>query len=74
MFLAKNIYNWAKHEFATMSLCRKDIPLKKKLRAQHLVNNVTLTVFLDMKGPITIDFLEKGATVNSSSYNQFLRE
>ena len=29
-----------------------------------------LTVFWDMKRPITIDFLEKGATVNSASYCQ----
>ena len=29
---------------------------------------------LNMKGPITIDFLEKGATVNSVSYCQHPRQ
>ena len=33
-----------------------------------------LTVFKDMKEPITIDNLEKGATVNSASYCQFHRQ
>ena len=33
------------------------------------------TVFLDMKGPIMIDFPEKGATVNSTfSYCQLLSQ
>ena len=27
-----------------------------------------------LKGPITIDFLEKGTTVNSASYGQVLRQ
>ena len=31
-------------------------------------------VFWDMKGPITIDFLEKAATANSSSYCLFLKQ
>ena len=31
------------------------------------VKKVMLTVFQDMKGPITIDFLEKVAAVNSTS-------
>ena len=31
-----------------------------------------LTVLRSMKGPITIDFIEKGATVNRGSYCQFL--
>ena len=29
---------------------------------------------LDMKGSVTIDFIEKGATVNSDSYCQLLRQ
>ena len=33
-----------------------------------------LTVFLDMKGLMIIDNLEKGANVNSVSYCQFLRQ
>ena len=37
------------------------------------VKKVMLTEFWDMKGPITIDLLEKGAGVNNSSYCQLLR-
>ena len=32
------------------------------------VKKVMLTIFWDMKGPITIDFLEKDATVNIANY------
>ena len=43
--------------------------------AQWSVKKLMLTVFWDIKGPfITIDFLEKGATVNSASYCQILRQ
>ena len=35
---------------------------------------VMLTVFLDMKGSITIDFLEKGATINGTSFCQLPRQ
>ena len=42
--------------------------------AQRSVKKVMLTVFWDMNGPITIHFLEKGATVNSASYCQLLRQ
>ena len=31
-------------------------------------------MFWDMKGPITIDFLEKGTTLNSSSYYQLFQQ
>ena len=37
------------------------------------VKKVILTVFWQMKGPITIDFLEKGASINSTSYCQLLQ-
>ena len=51
-----------------------DSPVKKKFPAQRPVKKVILTVFWDMKGPITIDFLEKDATVNIVSYHQLLRK
>ena len=51
-----------------------DSPAKKKFRIQHSVKKVMLTVFCDMKGTITIDFLEKDTTVNSTSYCQLLRQ
>ena len=37
---------------------------QKVFPTQLSVKKVMLTVFRDMKGPITIDFLEKGATLN----------
>ena len=41
---------------------------KEKVPEQQSVNKVILTGFFwDMKGCITIDFLEKGEIVNSSS-------
>lgn len=49
-------------------------PVKKKFRAQRSVKKVMLTVFWDVKGPITISFLEKGTTVNSENYCQLLQQ
>ena len=51
-----------------------DSPLKKIFHVQQSVKKVMLTVFLDMRDPITIDFLEKGETVNSASYCWLLRQ
>ena len=51
-----------------------DFMLKKKFWVQQSVKEVMLTVFLDRKGPITIDFPEKGATVNSASYCQIFQQ
>ena len=63
-------------ELKRQSMLRKhtDFFGKKKFRAQQSVKKVMLTVFWDMKGPITIDFLEKGATVNNASYCQLLKQ
>ena len=47
--------------------------VKKTFWAQHSVKKVILKVFLSMKGPITIDFLEKRIIVNNASYYQQLR-
>ena len=49
----------------TLTLC-----LRKKFLVQLSVKKIMLTVFWDMKGPITIDILEKGAIVSSTSYYQ----
>ena len=38
--------------------------VKKKLQAQQPVKKVMLTIFWNMKGSISINFLEKGGTVN----------
>ena len=56
------------------SMERKHIDslVKKKFRAQWLVKKIILTVFKDIQGSITVDFLEKNPTVNSASYCQLL--
>ena len=52
-----------------------DSPVKKNYRPQLSVNRVMLTVFRDMKRLFPVDFLEKkGATVNSSSNCELLRQ
>ena len=52
----------------------KTLSQKEKNCAQSLVKKVMLTVFWDIKGLISIDVLEKGATVNSASHSQQLRK
>ena len=47
-------------------------PVKKKFCVQWSVKKVMLTVFWDVKGLITFDFLENDATANSFSYCQLL--
>ena len=42
-----------------------DSLVKKKVWAHHSIKKFMLTMFWDTKGLITIDFLEKGATINS---------
>ena len=48
-------------------------PVKKRFWVQPAVKKKMLTVFWDMKGVITIDFQEKGASVNSAFYCQYRR-
>ena len=74
-----NVQKCAKHRSAAMSLSQKNsswsgntVTLKKRFQAQWSVK-VMLTIFWDMKGHITTDFLEKGTTINSISYYQLLR-
>ena len=66
------VHKWAKNGFATTSQSRKDHSLKwkhtdslvrKKFRAQQSVK-VTLRFFTDTKRLVTIDYFEKGETVN----------
>ena len=68
-FCPKDVYECAKYGFVIMSLTS---PVNKKSRMQQSVKKVMLTVCWDMKVPITINFREKGTTVNSASYCQFL--
>ena len=48
-----------------MEWIHTDSQVKNEFLAQPSVKKVMMTVFWDMKWPITIDFLEKDATVNS---------
>ena len=43
-------------------------------RVQQSLKKVILTFFWNMKGLVTIDFLEKGPTVNSASYFQLFMQ
>jgi hypothetical protein len=47
-------------------------PTKKKFKTQSSAGKVMLTVFWDSKGPIREDYLEKGCTINSTSYSDLL--
>ncbi|XP_067947100.1 histone-lysine N-methyltransferase SETMAR-like [Watersipora subatra] len=49
-------------------------PVTKKFRVQRSVKKVMLTVFWDVRGPITVSFLEQGTTVNSENYCQLLQQ
>ena len=54
MFESKNVSDWAKHGFSPTSLSGNTLTLvKKKFRMLWSVMKVILTVFWDIKGPIT---------------------
>ena len=52
----------------------KTVLVKKKFQVQQSVKKVVMTILGDIKRPFTTDFLEKGATINSSSCYQLLGE
>ena len=67
-FAQKNVCKWARHEFVTWSLSgKKNSSLSGNILTLYSVKKVMKIVFWDMTGPITFDFLEKGATINSTS-------
>ena len=51
-----------------------DSPVKKRFRVLWLIKYVMRTVFKDMKGLVTLDFLKKGTTVNNASNYQLGRK
>ena len=68
-------YTWVCHcklesKRQTTEWKHTDSPVKNKFCTQQSVKKVMLTVFWYMKGPITIDFLEKCATVNNATYGK----
>ena len=77
----RQIYNWNKHGLALNNLSQKDYRwkysdtlVKKEFRSAWSIRKATLTVFWYIKGSIIIDFIVKGATVNSAYYCQLLRK
>ena len=72
--LVKNVYKWTKNGFAIANLVVKTAQIVKThlLSDKEKVKKVMLTVFWDIKGPVMIDFLEKGAIVNGDSYCQLI--
>ena len=48
--------------------------VKEEFQVHESVKKVMLAVFWDMKGPLAIDFFKKGATVNSTSYCQLIKQ
>ena len=65
----KSVYSAAVDRVETKWLCHKE-----KFRVTHSVKKVMLTVVWDIKGPINIDFIERGATVNSASDYQIFTQ
>ena len=43
-------------------------PVRKKFRAAPSVHNVMLTAFWDCHGPLVLDFMLRGATINADRY------
>ena len=79
VLIKNNVYKFTKHRFATTSLSWKDSQLsentlslrkRKKFLVPQSVKKIMLTVFWQMKGSMTIDFLIKGSSVNSAFYCQ----
>ena len=70
--LVQNVYKWAIHK--SMEWKYNDSLAKRMFWAQWSVKKVLLTVYLDMKGSMTIDFLKKGSTVNSAFSRQLLKQ
>ena len=77
--LVKNVSKCAKHRFATIEIVHGMEThwlslVKKKFLAQSSVKKVILTFFWVIEGPMTIDLLEKDASVNNTFYCQLCRQ
>ena len=59
---------WPQLKKQSMEWKHTDFLVKKKFQAQQSVIKVILTVLLDMKGSMIIDFLKTVKTVNRASY------
>ena len=55
-----------------MDLRLIDSPLKKKFWAQWSIKGNMMTLYCNIEGTITVDFFEKGITVNGTSNYQHL--
>ena len=71
MYVFVNYFKAKKNVYSINTLT---LELKKKFHVQWSVKKIMLTIFWHMQGPITIDFFEKGTTVNSAFSCQFFRQ
>ena len=63
---------WVYHYEAIDGVEACDITHQEKFKSQRAVEKVMLTVFWDMKRPVTIGFPPKGSTVNAKNYCELL--
>ena len=64
------MYLRKKYTLQIKYIFKKDKTLGKHRRSgkeKNSLKKIMLTVFRDLKGPITLDFLEKDAIINSAS-------
>ena len=73
-FNKKDFYKWAKHETESKKQSTEWKHMKKKFWVQQSVKKVMQTDLWNMKGPITIDFQERSATINSASNSQCFKQ
>ena len=57
-----------------MEWCHPTSPLLKKFKSQQSAGKVMVTVFWDSVGVILVDFMSKGATINSGVYIDTLKK
>ena len=57
-----------------MECCHPTSPCSKKFKSQQSAGKVMVTVFWDSVGVILVDFMSKGATINSDVYIDTLKK
>ena len=67
------IHSKSESKRQSMKWKHTDSPAKKKFQAQQSVEKLMLTIFWNMKRPITTELLEKIPTISSASYSKWLR-
>ena len=59
---------------ASMEWCHPTSPHSKKFKSQQSAGKVMVTVFWGSVGVILVDFMSKGATINSDVYINTLKK